>query len=204
MSNNHHSSVHHFYDLWYVSFCITGCWLQVEADKASRKGSSWPAQEEAAFGPRLPFDGQVTVILFVCCAQVEADKALCLGQSSSGIEHRSLAKCLNLILCWLQVEADKASRKGGSWPAEEEAAFRAKIVERYDNEGSPYFASARLWDDGGCKLPASNLFINPHAIPYWGSSTSWVDPWQQGAPRLMCVGGQPACKVLGQHKLLGE
>eukprot|EP00882_Tetradesmus_deserticola_P000412 GHRQ01000453.1.p1 GENE.GHRQ01000453.1~~GHRQ01000453.1.p1 ORF type:complete len:617 (+),score=294.46 GHRQ01000453.1:211-2061(+) len=47
-----------------------------------------------------------------------------------------------------QVESDKAARKGGSWPAEEEAAFRAQIVERYDNEGSPYFASARLWDDG--------------------------------------------------------
>jgi 3-methylcrotonyl-CoA carboxylase beta subunit len=50
--------------------------------------------------------------------------------------------------CCSQVEADKAARKGGSWPAAEEAAFRAKIVERYDNEGSPYFASARLWDDG--------------------------------------------------------
>lgn len=48
----------------------------------------------------------------------------------------------------LQVEADKAARKGGSWPAEEEAAFRKKIVDRYDSEGSPYFASARLWDDG--------------------------------------------------------
>eukprot|EP00882_Tetradesmus_deserticola_P000776 GHRQ01000847.1.p1 GENE.GHRQ01000847.1~~GHRQ01000847.1.p1 ORF type:complete len:392 (+),score=187.38 GHRQ01000847.1:1454-2629(+) len=47
-----------------------------------------------------------------------------------------------------QVESDKAARKGGSWPAEDEAAFRAQIVERYDNEGSPYFASARLWDDG--------------------------------------------------------
>ncbi|WIA18954.1 hypothetical protein OEZ85_003623 [Tetradesmus obliquus] len=47
-----------------------------------------------------------------------------------------------------QVEADKAARKGGSWPAEEEAAFRKKIMDRYDSEGSPYFASARLWDDG--------------------------------------------------------
>lgn len=48
----------------------------------------------------------------------------------------------------LQVEADKAARKGGSWHAEEEAAFRKKIMDRYDSEGSPYFASARLWDDG--------------------------------------------------------
>ena len=34
------------------------------------------------------------------------------------------------------------------WSAEEEEAFKAPIRERYESEGSPYFASARLWDDG--------------------------------------------------------
>jgi 3-methylcrotonyl-CoA carboxylase beta subunit len=38
--------------------------------------------------------------------------------------------------------------KGGAWSAEEEAAFKAPIRERYEEEGSPYFATARLWDDG--------------------------------------------------------
>eukprot|EP00775_Hariotina_reticulata_P005920 gene5920-6160_t len=47
-----------------------------------------------------------------------------------------------------QVEADKHQRSGGSWPAEEEAKFKSKIIDRYDQEGSPYYASARLWDDG--------------------------------------------------------
>lgn len=34
------------------------------------------------------------------------------------------------------------------WPAEDEEKFRRGIEERYDEEGSPYFSSARLWDDG--------------------------------------------------------
>ncbi len=38
--------------------------------------------------------------------------------------------------------------KGGQWSAEEEAAFKAPIRDRYEDEGSPYFATARLWDDG--------------------------------------------------------
>lgn len=47
-----------------------------------------------------------------------------------------------------QVEADKHGRGGTKWPAEDEAAFKKKITDRYDAEGSPFFASARLWDDG--------------------------------------------------------
>jgi 3-methylcrotonyl-CoA carboxylase beta subunit len=38
--------------------------------------------------------------------------------------------------------------KGGEWSADEEAAFKAPIRDRYEDEGSPYFATARLWDDG--------------------------------------------------------
>lgn len=47
-----------------------------------------------------------------------------------------------------QVEADKAARSGAAWLPEKEVAFRAKIEARYDAEGCPYYASARLWDDG--------------------------------------------------------
>jgi 3-methylcrotonyl-CoA carboxylase beta subunit len=46
------------------------------------------------------------------------------------------------------VEVDKRARAGAQWPPEEEAAFKSKIASRYDDEGSPFFASARLWDDG--------------------------------------------------------
>eukprot|EP00878_Enallax_costatus_P009522 GHUV01009950.1.p1 GENE.GHUV01009950.1~~GHUV01009950.1.p1 ORF type:complete len:556 (+),score=136.58 GHUV01009950.1:257-1924(+) len=47
-----------------------------------------------------------------------------------------------------QVESDKWQRSGKPWPADEEAKFKDKITDKYDQEGSPYFASARLWDDG--------------------------------------------------------
>ena len=35
-----------------------------------------------------------------------------------------------------------------TWSAEEAEAFKAPIRERYEQEGSPYYATARLWDDG--------------------------------------------------------
>ena len=43
---------------------------------------------------------------------------------------------------------DNLEAKGGAWSAEEEEAFKAPIRERYEEEGSPYFSTARLWDDG--------------------------------------------------------
>jgi 3-methylcrotonyl-CoA carboxylase beta subunit len=46
------------------------------------------------------------------------------------------------------VKRDGIEAKGGSWSAEEEAAFKAPIREQYDVQGNPYFATARLWDDG--------------------------------------------------------
>ena len=38
--------------------------------------------------------------------------------------------------------------RGESWSPEDEAAFRAPIRELYETQGHPYYASARLWDDG--------------------------------------------------------
>ncbi len=46
------------------------------------------------------------------------------------------------------VRRDGIERKGGAWSAEEEAAFRAPILEKYEREGHPLYSSARLWDDG--------------------------------------------------------
>jgi 3-methylcrotonyl-CoA carboxylase beta subunit len=46
------------------------------------------------------------------------------------------------------VRRDNVEGEGGSWSAEEEEAFKAPIRERYEAEGSPYYATARLWDDG--------------------------------------------------------
>jgi 3-methylcrotonyl-CoA carboxylase beta subunit len=46
------------------------------------------------------------------------------------------------------VRRDALEAKGSTWSAEDEEAFRAPIRAQYEKEGHPYFASARLWDDG--------------------------------------------------------
>jgi 3-methylcrotonyl-CoA carboxylase beta subunit len=46
------------------------------------------------------------------------------------------------------VRRDGIEGKGGQWSADEEEAFKAPIRDQYEAQGHPYFASARLWDDG--------------------------------------------------------
>ncbi len=46
------------------------------------------------------------------------------------------------------VRRDGMEARGQTWPAEDEEAFKAPIREQYETQGHPYFASARLWDDG--------------------------------------------------------
>jgi 3-methylcrotonyl-CoA carboxylase beta subunit/propionyl-CoA carboxylase len=47
-----------------------------------------------------------------------------------------------------QVKRDQLAREGRTISADEEAAIRSPILEKYDHEGSPYYSTARLWDDG--------------------------------------------------------
>jgi len=46
------------------------------------------------------------------------------------------------------VRRDGIEARGGHWSADDEAAFRAPIRAQYEAEGHPYYATARLWDDG--------------------------------------------------------
>jgi 3-methylcrotonyl-CoA carboxylase beta subunit len=46
------------------------------------------------------------------------------------------------------VKRDGIEGRGGAWSADEEAAFKAPILKQYEEQGHPYYASARLWDDG--------------------------------------------------------
>jgi 3-methylcrotonyl-CoA carboxylase beta subunit len=46
------------------------------------------------------------------------------------------------------VRRDGIEAKGGAWSADEEEAFKAPIRDQYERQGHPYYASARLWDDG--------------------------------------------------------
>ncbi len=46
------------------------------------------------------------------------------------------------------VKREGMEAKGESWSPEQEATFKAPIRDQYEREGHPYYASARLWDDG--------------------------------------------------------
>ncbi|MGE0496230.1 MAG: carboxyl transferase domain-containing protein [Ramlibacter sp.] len=46
------------------------------------------------------------------------------------------------------VKRDGIEARGGSWSAEEEAAFKQPILDQFAHQSHPYYSSARLWDDG--------------------------------------------------------
>jgi 3-methylcrotonyl-CoA carboxylase beta subunit len=46
------------------------------------------------------------------------------------------------------VRRDGMAARGQDWPAAEEEEFKAPIRAQYETQGHPYYASARLWDDG--------------------------------------------------------
>jgi 3-methylcrotonyl-CoA carboxylase beta subunit len=47
-----------------------------------------------------------------------------------------------------QVKRDNFERGGKQWSEADEEAFKKPIREQYEHQGHPYYASARLWDDG--------------------------------------------------------
>ena len=46
------------------------------------------------------------------------------------------------------VRRDQMEARGQEWSAEDEESFKAPIRDQYEEQGSPYYSSARLWDDG--------------------------------------------------------
>ena len=46
------------------------------------------------------------------------------------------------------VKREQIESRGEEWPAEAETAFRKPIADQYEEQGSPYYSTARLWDDG--------------------------------------------------------
>ena len=68
-----------------------------------------------------------------------------------------------------QVRADALAKRGEQWPEAEQEAFRKPIEEKYEREGHPWYASARLWDDGIIdpvstrEVLALSLFASHHA-----------------------------------------
>jgi 3-methylcrotonyl-CoA carboxylase beta subunit len=47
-----------------------------------------------------------------------------------------------------QIRMDNFEARGETWPDAEVERFKAPIREQYEHQGHPYYATARLWDDG--------------------------------------------------------
>ncbi|MCW8974311.1 MAG: methylcrotonoyl-CoA carboxylase, partial [Sedimenticola sp.] len=47
-----------------------------------------------------------------------------------------------------QIKRDAMEARGENWSAEDEEAFKTPVKDQYEHQGHPYYASARLWDDG--------------------------------------------------------
>ena len=46
------------------------------------------------------------------------------------------------------VKRDGIESQQNQWPEDEEEQFKSQIRQRYETQGHPYYATARLWDDG--------------------------------------------------------
>jgi 3-methylcrotonyl-CoA carboxylase beta subunit len=47
-----------------------------------------------------------------------------------------------------QVRRDNMEARGEAWSGEDEETFKEPIRAQYEKQGHPYYATARLWDDG--------------------------------------------------------
>jgi 3-methylcrotonyl-CoA carboxylase beta subunit len=79
------------------------------------------------------------------------------------------------------VKRDGIEARGGKWSAEEENAFKAPIREQYERQGSPYYSSARLWDDGIID-PADTRRVLGLAIS--ASMNAPIEPGRYGVFRM--------------------
>ena len=107
------------------------------------------------------------------------------------------------VLATVHRDADK-------WTPEEEEAFKAPIRQRYEDEGNPYYATARLWDDGIID-PAQTRDVLGLAI---SASLNAPIPEQRASacsgcerpmikPLLIANRGEIACRIIRTARRLG-
>ncbi|QXO16055.1 MULTISPECIES: carboxyl transferase domain-containing protein [Vibrio] len=106
------------------------------------------------------------LVMAVACADVPKFTVIIGGSYGAG-NYGMCGRAYNPTMMWMwpnarisvmggeqaagvltQVRHDIQARRQQEWSESEAAAFRQSIVELYDTQGSPYYASARLWDDG--------------------------------------------------------
>jgi 3-methylcrotonyl-CoA carboxylase beta subunit len=73
------------------------------------------------------------------------------------------------------VRRDRIEADGGDWSAEQEEAFKKPIRDQYETQGSPYYSTARLWDDGIID-PADTRRVLGLAL----AATSYAEPEPAG------------------------
>ncbi|MGI4954084.1 MAG: carboxyl transferase domain-containing protein [Janthinobacterium lividum] len=71
---------------------------------------------------------------------------------------------------------DNLEAQGRTWSAEEEAAFKAPIERQYEDQGNPYYASARLWDDGVIDPADTRMVLG---LGLSASLNAPVEPWSE-------------------------
>jgi len=79
------------------------------------------------------------------------------------------------------VKEDQLIRRGGVWTKEEREAYRQPILDKYEVEGSPYYATARLWDDGVID-PADTRTVLGLSIS--ASLNAPIPEWRPGVFRM--------------------
>src|SRR5947208_603749 len=106
------------------------------------------------------------MVTAVSCAQVPKFTII-IGGSYGAVNYGMCGRAFNPRFLWMwpnarisvmggeqaatvlaTIRRDAIDAKGGTWSADEEAAFKAPLRAQYEREGHPYYASARLWDDG--------------------------------------------------------
>jgi 3-methylcrotonyl-CoA carboxylase beta subunit len=77
-----------------------------------------------------------------------------------------------------QIRRDTREARGEAWSAAEEEKFKAPIRAQYETQGHPYYASARLWDDGVIDPADTRMVL---ALSISASLNAPVEPWSAGA-----------------------
>jgi 3-methylcrotonyl-CoA carboxylase beta subunit len=80
-----------------------------------------------------------------------------------------------------QVRRDGMSARGEEWSADAEAAFKAPIRAQYETQGHPYYASARLWDDGIVDPAETRLVL---ALSISAAMNAPIEPTKFGVFRM--------------------
>ncbi|MCS3725944.1 3-methylcrotonyl-CoA carboxylase beta subunit [Bradyrhizobium betae] len=80
-----------------------------------------------------------------------------------------------------QVRRDNIEAKGDSWSKDEEDKFREPIRAQYDSQGHPYYATARLWDDGVIDPADTRLVLG---LGLSAASNAPIEPTKFGLFRM--------------------